>query len=190
MRTSLGMLIALVVVNSALGQGLVKIGEAQKRFNVELDLRKFPQDEPAKALQSIAVALNSGQLKYMMAHLADPQFVDQRVAKLAENYRAKQFPGISPELDPDLAKKIVAYEDFLVQVRIHFRDDPSLARDLRKLAIASRTGKLKQQDVLADAVRGIPKGIVKLSAPSVPGREAYFQKINDRWYLLNRQVEQ
>ncbi len=190
MRTFLGIVLVLVIVNPTCGQGVVKIGEAEKRFNVELDLQKFPQDTPTKAMTSIAVALNTGRLKYMMAHLADPKFVDEQVGELVKNYRSRKFPGIEPELDPDLAKKIVAYRDFLKKVQIHFRDDPSLVRDLRQLAIAVRTGKIDQRDVPADPQRGIPKGIVVLSARGVPGRQAYFQNINDRWYLLNRQVGQ
>ena len=50
-----------------------------KRFGVEADLKTFPQGTPQEALASVLKAVEQKRADYILAHLADPQFVDDRV---------------------------------------------------------------------------------------------------------------
>lgn len=59
----------------AAGQG----ANLDKRYGIEVDRENFPQESPKEALDSIIKAIERKKLDYLVAHLADPAFVDQRV---------------------------------------------------------------------------------------------------------------
>jgi hypothetical protein len=62
--------------------GLVLLAAADapaRRFGVEADLKSFPQATPQEALASVVKAIDLKRADYVLAHLADPQFVDRRV---------------------------------------------------------------------------------------------------------------
>jgi hypothetical protein len=50
-----------------------------KRYGVELDRENFPQETPKEALDSIIKAIQMKKVDYLVAQLADPAFVDQRI---------------------------------------------------------------------------------------------------------------
>ena len=50
-----------------------------KRFGVEPDLKTFPQATPKETLASVLKAIEGKRADYIVAHLADPEFVDRRV---------------------------------------------------------------------------------------------------------------
>ena len=50
-----------------------------KRFGVEADLKTFPQTTPKETLASILKAIELKRADYIVAHLADAEFVDRRV---------------------------------------------------------------------------------------------------------------
>ena len=59
-----------------------KEGLPPKRYGIFADVRRFPQGSPKETLASVLAALEQKRFDYLMAHLADPDFVDQRVKKL------------------------------------------------------------------------------------------------------------
>jgi hypothetical protein len=69
-------IIILIAGTLALGQGV------RKRYGVELDRENFPQDTPKETLESIMKAIQMKKIDYLVAHLADPAFVDQRIAEV------------------------------------------------------------------------------------------------------------
>src|SRR5262245_48322911 len=77
------------------------------RYGVEADLKTYPQGMPKEALASVLKAIDAKRIDYLLAHLADPQFVDQRVKEnggrfdaLLEETRAKLLddPGAAKQL--------------------------------------------------------------------------------------------
>jgi hypothetical protein len=77
-----------------------------RRFGVEADLKSFPQATPQEALASVLKAIDLKRADYLVAHLADPQFVDQRV-------------------------KETSYDDMLAEVTAKLINDPGAAKQLR-----------------------------------------------------------
>jgi hypothetical protein len=53
--------------------------DTPKRHGVTADLKTFPQDTPKAALASIASAIENKKIDYLLAQLADPEWVDQRL---------------------------------------------------------------------------------------------------------------
>jgi hypothetical protein len=56
-----------------------KDGDLAKRYGINADLTYYPQDKPQTALQSVLKAIERKRIDYLLAHLADPRFVDDRV---------------------------------------------------------------------------------------------------------------
>jgi hypothetical protein len=62
--------------------------EPAKRFGVEADPKGFPQATPTEALASVLKAIDLKRPDYVLAHLADPAFVDSRVKSLGGDFAA------------------------------------------------------------------------------------------------------
>jgi len=52
---------------------------APKRYGIAADLKSYPQDSPRTTLASVAKAIEEKKIDYLLAHLADPEWVDERV---------------------------------------------------------------------------------------------------------------
>ena len=78
MRVLSASLLCLIVLAGASAQTAGK-GKPVVNFNIELDLDKFPQKTPQEALGSVVKALADGRVDYVLAHLADPAFVQARL---------------------------------------------------------------------------------------------------------------
>jgi hypothetical protein len=50
-----------------------------RRYGIEANLRDYPQETPKETLASVLTAIERGRINYLLAHLADPAFVDNRV---------------------------------------------------------------------------------------------------------------
>jgi hypothetical protein len=55
---------------------------APRRYGIEADLRDYPQETPKETLASVLLAIERGRINYLLAHLADPTFVDKRVKEV------------------------------------------------------------------------------------------------------------
>src|SRR5207244_13125815 len=53
-----------------------------RRYGIEANLRDYPQETPKETLASVLRAIERGRINYLLAHLADPAFVDQRVKEV------------------------------------------------------------------------------------------------------------
>jgi hypothetical protein len=101
-------LTALVVLASS---AALAADPPAKRFGVEPDSRTFAQTTPKEALASVLKAIESKRPDYIVAQLADPEFVDRRVKEtsydelLAET-TAKLVgdPGAAKQLNSFLEK--------------------------------------------------------------------------------------
>lgn len=105
MRGLVGCLIALVCLSGAFSQE----NKSTKRYGVEVELDFFPQDTPKNALESVLKAIERKRIAYLLAQLADPKFVDERV---------KSYGGNFDELITETTKKL--------------KDDPASVKELRR----------------------------------------------------------
>jgi len=80
-----------------------------KRFGVEADLKTFPQATPEETLASVLKAIGNKRPDYIVAQLADPDFVDRRV-------------------------KETSHDDLLAETTAKLVTDPGAAKQLRALA--------------------------------------------------------
>ncbi len=79
-----------------------------KRFGIELDRDGFPQTTPKDTLRSVLKAADAGRFDYLVAHLAEPSFVDQKV---------QESGGFDP---------------FVAVVKEKWTTDPENAKELRR----------------------------------------------------------
>jgi hypothetical protein len=71
-------LLALVVV-SHLPCQTAKAEAPPPRYGIKADLAAYPQTAPKETLASVLKAIQAKRVDYVLAHLADPAWVDQRV---------------------------------------------------------------------------------------------------------------
>jgi hypothetical protein len=134
-----------------------------KRYGIEANLVFYPQKEPRETVLSIVKAIEKERLDYMLAHLADPRFVDEAVA----DYK-KAVPTGS-----DSAKQVLAFDRLVKETSQYFLEDPTLLKELRKFA--------KDGEWEADEEKAT--GTLK----TVQGRKVFLRKQAGRWFLENRQ---
>jgi hypothetical protein len=134
------------------------------RYRIPANYDRYPQEKPNVALASTVKAIELGQVDYMLAHLADPAFVDKRV----EQYRA-QVKGDVPEE----SKTLLAFDRLVNETKDHFKDDPTIVKELQQFA---RSATWDNKDSSAEA---------QLS--SVPAHRVFMKKIQQLWYLEDRQ---
>jgi hypothetical protein len=65
--------VAAVLADSAKDAG------TSARYGITPDPKSYPQSTPKEALGSILKAVENKRVDYLLAHLADPEFVDRRV---------------------------------------------------------------------------------------------------------------
>jgi hypothetical protein len=82
------MRVLLVGFVALLGAAHLLAEPPARRHGVEADLKSFPQGTPQEALASVLKATDLRRIDYVLAHLADPQFVDRRVKESAGGFAA------------------------------------------------------------------------------------------------------
>ena len=133
-----------------------------KRYGYSVEAVLYPQKTPQDAIKSIVKALDAKKIDYLLAHLADPKFVDDRVAE----YAALQKGGAE-------ARTILAFERLARETVLHFQEDPVLVKELR----------LYVKDADWDEKDNTATGTLKTASP----RRVYFRKVEERWFLENKQ---
>jgi len=141
-------------------QSLAALG---RRFGFDVDEETFSQQSPEKAMQSIAKALDRKKVDYLLAHIADPAFVDYWV-----NHYKVDFTQGSEE-----GKRLLAFERLVTETNLYYGNDPLILRDLRKFAKEAKWA--EEGDKAVGTVEGIA------------GRKVYLRKIGERWFLENKQ---
>jgi hypothetical protein len=133
------------------------------RYGLPVNALSYPQSTPLEALKAFVRALDKNRMEYLVAQLADPRFIDERVAE----YRMGVSSG------SDQARTFLAFDRMVREVGEHYFADPQLQRELRLLA---RDAKFEVNDNQALGV-----------AESVPNRRVYLRRYGARWFLENRQ---
>lgn len=78
----------------------VLLARDTKRYGIPLDLKTFPQATPQETLASVIKAIDSKRIDYLVAQLANPTFVDERVKRLYNGNFSEQLADTTARLDP------------------------------------------------------------------------------------------
>jgi hypothetical protein len=157
----------LLVLTLAAGAGLPQGGKKGKeviRFGVLLDAKDYPQAEPKEALASVVKAINLKQYDYLLAHLADPKYVDGKV---------EEFKKLTNPSAKDEARAFLAFQRLVKETAAHFTEDPAKVKDLKRFA-----------DKAEFTAKGnLATGTLK----ELPTRKVFLRKIDNRWFLEDRE---
>ena len=84
----------------------VLMAQAEKRYGIAADAKTFPQATPKEALASILKAIEAKKFDYLVAHLAEPAFIDDRVKRLYGGKFEEQVADTRARLDPATVKQL------------------------------------------------------------------------------------
>jgi hypothetical protein len=101
MRRGFVLLFALTAGGTALAE---PPGTNGVRFGIAPDLKAYPQATAKETLTSVLKAIDAGRFDYLVAQLADPAWVDDRVARLHGGRFAEQVEDTRARLDPGTVK--------------------------------------------------------------------------------------
>jgi hypothetical protein len=76
------------------------------RYGVALDAKAYPQATAKEALASVLKAIEAKKFNYLVAHLADPGFVDDRVKRIYGGKFDEQVQDTKARLDPVTVKQL------------------------------------------------------------------------------------
>ncbi|MSR33093.1 MAG: hypothetical protein EXR99_16510 [Gemmataceae bacterium] len=79
----------------ALSQGV----KPAARFGVPADATLFPQSNPKELQLSLLKALGEKRIDYLLAHLVDPSYVDERITRVYEGRFEGQFEETRSKLE-------------------------------------------------------------------------------------------
>jgi hypothetical protein len=111
MRVGLALLLGLVLlalpgVLGERGCGAAPAKPPPPRYGIAADLKAYPQSSPKQALTSVLKAIDAGRFDYLLAHLADPAFVDDRVKRVYGGRFAEQVEDTQAHLGPLAVKQL------------------------------------------------------------------------------------
>ena len=157
------MLLVLVLLGAAAAAQDEGKKKTPPRFGFDMDEMTFPQKSPAEAMKSIAAALGCKKVDYLLAHLADPSYVDYWV----DRYKV-EFPEGKEE-----GRRLLAFDRLVRETNRYFEDDPLIVKDLQ---IFAKEAKWAEEGGLATG-----------TVDTIPARKVFLRKIGERWFLENKQ---
>jgi hypothetical protein len=83
---------------------LLAAGAPEARYGVAVDLTEYPQGTAKEALASVLNAIEAKRFDYLVAQLADPAFVDDRVKRIYGGDFQQQVEDTRSRLDPSAVK--------------------------------------------------------------------------------------
>ena len=120
MRKAVGILVGVLIMASGV------LAQKGTRYGIDANLEDYPQSAPKTALESVLKAIDNKKIDYLLAHLADPAWVDNRV----KTVHGGKFEAMVKETTAQFAK------------------DPTAIKDLRRLL---KEGEWKEEDTAASA---------------------------------------
>ena len=82
MRWLVFLLIGVGLAGELLAQAPKKDAKPTKRYGIEPNVELYGQSTPKETLASVLKAIDTNRIPYLLAHLADPQWVDKRVQQV------------------------------------------------------------------------------------------------------------
>jgi hypothetical protein len=132
------------------------------RYGFDVLESKYPQKTPENTLASVIKAIETKKFEYLMAQLADPAYVDKKVEEYKNLFTGKEE-----------SRTLLAFERLAKETAKYFQDDPLLVKDLKRFA---KDGIWKMEGAKA-----------MCTTKALPGRQVFMRKIQNRWFLENKQ---
>ena len=112
MRFGLALLLALGMSALAFSPSMAQDEKIEKRFGLLLEAEVYPQTTPKELQASILKVLKRERYDYLVAHMMEPTFVDQRLqsTRTTAEQLGKEIKGkfeAQPELLKDLNKLLL-----------------------------------------------------------------------------------
>jgi hypothetical protein len=85
--------------------------EKTTRHGIALDTKTYPQSTAKEALASVLKAVTDKKIDYLVAQLADPAFVDDRVKRIYGGKFDEQVEDTRGRLDPFAVKRLKRFLD-------------------------------------------------------------------------------
>jgi len=85
------------------------VAQGAERYGVALDTTTYPQATPQEALASVLKAIEAKRFDYLIAQLADPTFIDDRIKRIHAGVFADQVRDTQTRLDPFLVKQLARF---------------------------------------------------------------------------------
>ncbi|MBY0230069.1 MAG: hypothetical protein K2W96_12375 [Gemmataceae bacterium] len=79
---------------------------AEARFGIEADAKAYPQSTPKEALASVLKAIEARKFDYLVAQLAEPAFIDDRVKRVYDGKFEEQVDDTRARLDAFVVKQL------------------------------------------------------------------------------------
>jgi hypothetical protein len=118
-----------------IGVLLCEAKDPQGRYGIARDAKTYPQSSPKETLQSLIKAVEAKNAGYVLAYLADPEWVDGRVKEYGQKFDAllKETTGKLVD-DPSALKLLNRFEkegnwetdEFKAQVKLKDVSDKSI----------------------------------------------------------------
>ena len=105
MRIYVGMLLGVILVLTAAANGQDKAAK-ETRYGIAPDAKTYPQSTAKETLTSVLNAVEFKRVDYVVAQLAEPSFVDDRVKRLYGGRFAEQVDDTRARLDPLTIKQL------------------------------------------------------------------------------------
>jgi hypothetical protein len=121
--------IASMIWSSCLGLLLVFAADGT-RYGIAPDLKTYPQDAAKQTLASLLKAVEAKRVDYVVAQLADPAFVDDRVKRLYSGHFEEQVEDTRARLDSLTIKLLQRFlkdgnwQEGNERVTVHLKDEP------------------------------------------------------------------
>jgi hypothetical protein len=81
-----------------------------KRYGVATDLKTYPQSTPQETLASIIKAIENKRIDYLVAQLADPPYIDERVQRLYAGKVEAQIDETKTKMDAAALKLLQRFQ--------------------------------------------------------------------------------
>jgi hypothetical protein len=82
-----------------------------KRYGIAADLRGYPQATAKQTLASVLKAVDAGKIDYLVAQLADPEFIDGQVERIHGGSFEQQVDDTRRRLDRPRVKLLRRFLD-------------------------------------------------------------------------------
>lgn len=108
MRIDVGVLLAAFLSQTIVGNAQEKAAN-ETRYGIALDRKTYPQNTGKETLASLLKAVEGKRVDYVVAQLADPTFVDERVKRLYSSRFVEQVDDTRARLDPLTIKQLQSF---------------------------------------------------------------------------------
>jgi hypothetical protein len=170
------------------------------RYGITAATDFYPQADAKQALASVVKAIQNKRYEYLAAHLLDPEFVDAKVAERAAKYDAEAEKMISAKRAEQLRNPSSSGGvDIIPTTPAEFAQ--RVKQEATKLAFDSLIRSMSENlaespensQLLAKFLRdGMPTEAgagATFTLKDLPNKQVYLKKVNDRWYLEDKQQD-